>query len=44
MEELKKMLPRVSEKCEIWADKRKAIDFLIQEKDKSGGSSAPIEF
>jgi hypothetical protein len=25
-------------------DKRKAIDFLIQEKDQSGGSSAPIEF
>lgn len=25
-------------------DKRKVIDFLIQEKDKSGGSSAPIEF
>lgn len=25
-------------------DKQKVIDFLIQEKDKSGGSSAPIEF
>ena len=25
-------------------DKRKAIDFLIQEKDQSEGSSAPIEF
>jgi hypothetical protein len=25
-------------------DKRKIIDFLIQEKDKAGGASAPIEF